>query len=123
MFAPADPGSFGPQGDPQGDPVQPAAEHVLFADLGGVLCQHHESGLEGVLGVLDLAQRMPTDAPNQARVPPHQGGEGSLVALAGELTQQLGVGQFPVIRARRQAPEVAHDRIEFAVDHERVSSR
>src|ERR1700756_337151 len=54
-----------------------SGHHPPRRDRGGFACQHQE----GVLGVV-VAEQAAADGPDHRPVPPHQRGEGGLVAVA-----------------------------------------
>jgi len=60
------------------------ADHVPGDDDGRLAGQHEKRRLEGVLGVLDMAQHAPAEAEHHRPVPPHQRLEGGLVATGDE---------------------------------------
>jgi hypothetical protein len=62
--------------------------------------EHQERCLKRILGVLGLVKDAAADAQDHRPMPPHQGGEGGLIALAGKTLQQLavGVGLVPLVR-------------------------
>jgi hypothetical protein len=55
--------------------------------------QHQEGCLEGVLGLVLVAQQAPAHAENHRPVATDQRREGGLVPARQEACQQLGVGQ------------------------------
>ena len=59
----------------RGDAVQEPGEGVPPVHAAGLLDQHEEGGLEGVLGVLLVPQQVLADAPDQPAVAEHQGGK------------------------------------------------
>jgi hypothetical protein len=80
------------QGRAQGDAVKPVAEQTGRAQAGGLADQNQESGPEGVLGVLCMAQDPSTNAKDHGAVSAHQGLKGRLIALLGEALKQVGIG-------------------------------
>src|SRR5262249_22652119 len=56
---------------------------------GGVAGEHEEHGLEGVLGVLLMAQDTATNVQHHRPMPAHEDGKGTVVAASGENVQQL----------------------------------
>ena len=66
---------------PQRDAVEPVAQQLGLAERPGLAGQHEEDGLEGVLGVLVVAQELPADAQHHRPVAGHQGGERGLAGL------------------------------------------
>ena len=73
-------GGFGlrPQGDPQRDAVQPAAQGVAIADRAGPAHQNQEGGLERILDVVRVAEDAPADVQHHRPVADHQLLEGRL---------------------------------------------
>ena len=67
---------------PDRDPVQPVAQQVGVADRPGLAGQDEEDGLEGVLGMLHVAQELPADAQHHRPVPADQRREGGLAGRA-----------------------------------------
>jgi hypothetical protein len=80
---------------PDRHPVQPVAQQVGVADRTGLAGQDEEDGLEGVLGMLRVAQDLAADAQHHRTVPAHQRRERGLagrVAPAGGVPlQELAV--------------------------------
>ena len=87
------------RGDPQRHPVQPRPDRISRPDRPCAACQHQERRLEGVLGLVAVAEHRATDSQHHRAVPRHQCGEGGLghlVVLAAtgrEAFQQLVVAQ------------------------------
>ena len=73
--------------------MQPAGQGLRLADRGGIAGQHQEGGLEGVLGIVLVAQDVTADAPDEPSVPLDQGGEGVFLVVGREALQQLRVAQ------------------------------
>ena len=67
-----------PPGRPVSDAVEPGAEPFGLPDRTGLAGQDHERGLEGVLGVVGVAEQALTDTEDERSVPHNQGGEGQL---------------------------------------------
>jgi hypothetical protein len=72
--------------------------------------QDEESGLEGVLGVLVVAQDVAADAPDERAVALHERGKGVLLLAVGEALEQLLVRQFAGARRDCQVANVPEDR-------------
>jgi hypothetical protein len=72
--------------------VKPAGQRILPGQRGGPAGQDEEGRLEGVLGVLLVAQDVPAHAKDHRAVPAHQDGKGCLVAHNGKLLDQGPVG-------------------------------
>ena len=62
-------------------------------DRAGLLDQDEEGGLEGVLGVVGVAQDAPADGQDHRPVPRHQRLEGRRIALGEEAVEELRVGE------------------------------
>jgi hypothetical protein len=62
-------------GNAIGDPVQPARERASLPDRGCLAVEDKKRGLEGILGVLRIAQNVPTDPENHRTMPRNDGGE------------------------------------------------
>src|SRR5262249_32129790 len=87
------PGGAGPgrPGDVERHPMEPRGNGLLLTDAGSLACQDEEGGLEGVLGVVLVAQHLPADAEHQRPVLLEQRGKGALVPLGDEALEQLAV--------------------------------
>ena len=93
-------GRAGSGRDAEGDAVEPAPDRFPVADGGGAADEDQEGGLEGVLGVVLVAEDRTADAEDHRPVTLEQGGERrlrGLVAAVGEPAQELGVGQAPMV--------------------------
>ncbi len=75
------------------DLVQPAPQAVSPPDRAAFLDQDQEGGLEGVLGVVWVAQDRPADAQDHRPMPSHQHFEGPAVAPGEETLEELRVGE------------------------------
>ena len=75
------------------DLVQPARQGVSSPDRAALLDQDQEGRLEGVLGIVRVAQDPPADAQDHRSVPPHQRLEGPGVPLGEETLEELRVGE------------------------------
>ena len=87
--------AFGVQGGAVGHAVQPVAHQLALADGSRLTSQDQEGGLEGVLGVLLVAEHAPAHPQHHRPVPLHEAGEGAVVPVGGEVVQQLAVGAVP----------------------------
>jgi hypothetical protein len=90
-----------------GNPVEPVAQTFLVADSAGAARQHKEGGLEGVLGVVLVAEDAAAHAQDHGPVSLNQGGESGLVAVVGEALEQLTVAKTVGSFGRCQLAEVA----------------
>ena len=96
MLAPADQLGPGLASRTQGDPVEPVAQQVGVADRTSLAGQHEEDGLEGVFGVVAVAQDLPADTQHHRPVPRYQSGEGHFgigITPAAESIEELAVSQ------------------------------
>ena len=73
--------------------VQPAAQGLAPPDRAGLLDQDEEGRLEGVLGVVGVAEDAAADREHHRPVPRHQGLERRRIGLGEEAVEELGVGQ------------------------------
>src|SRR5262249_12258266 len=94
VAAAAGPGPPRLHGDAVSDPVQPAGDGTFLDDGAGLAGQDEERGLEGVLGVLFLAQETAADAHHQRAVALHEGREGGILTQGGEPAQRLAIAQL-----------------------------
>ena len=81
-----------------GDLMKPRTQRVLHPERSCLADQHQERGLEGILGVMLVAEDGQADAPDQRLVPLDQRREGELghlVRVGREPLQELTVGQVP----------------------------
>ncbi len=90
----------------EGHAVEPVAQQVGVSDGGGLSCQDEEDGLEGVLGVMAVAQELPADAQDHRPVPRHQGGESGIVARGREPLEELAIGESGHRAAREERAEL-----------------
>jgi hypothetical protein len=89
------------------DAVEPGGKSVRGAHACGFPRQNEKSGLEGVLGLVGVAQYPPADAEHHRAVPGNEDCEGAFVLLPNEAAQQLGIARRTHLRTRRQAANVA----------------
>ena len=96
----------------QRDAVEPVAQQVGIADRARLPSQDQEDGLEGVFGVVAVAQELTADTEHHRAVPRHQGREGRLagVALRGEPLQELPVGKAGDRAAVEERPDLPDHR-------------
>ena len=95
----------GPDRRATGDPVQPGADRVPHPERAAPAGQDQERRLEGVPGVVLVAQDGPAGAQDHRPVPLDQGREGQLGGLAAprrEALQQLPVRQPDPVPARKR---------------------
>ena len=63
---------------PVGDAVEPGTEPIGLPDRSRLAGQDHERSLEGIFGVVAVAEHALTDTEDERAVPHDQGGEGQL---------------------------------------------
>ena len=100
--------------------VEPVAQQVGVADRPGLAGQDEEDGLEGVLGMVVVAQELPADAQDHRPVARHQGGEGGLagrLAAGGEPLEELAVGEPGDRAALEERPELPDQRWRGHIGH------
>jgi hypothetical protein len=78
---------------PAGDAVEPAPHRIQPADRARPAHQDQERGLEGVVGVVGVAEPVAADAQDHRPVAQHQHLERGRVAMVDEPFEQLPVGQ------------------------------
>jgi hypothetical protein len=113
-------GGAGVGRDAPGHAVQPRPQRAAQGQRPGPAGQDQEGGLEGVLGVVRLAQGRPAGAQHERAVAAHQGGErrlGRRPRAGREAAQQLGVRQGGQRRRTGRAVEVREDRPARVVRH------
>jgi hypothetical protein len=81
-----------PERDALSDAMQPATDRLLLADRGSPADEDEERGLEGVLGVVGVAQHPPADTQDHRAVAAHEGLEGALIAAQRKNLQELPIG-------------------------------
>src|SRR5262249_30996757 len=79
--------------------------------------EHHEGGLEGVLGVRGVAQDTPADAEDHRPVAAEELLERPLVAARDEAFQQLGVGDLTSLVRAREVAEVTDGALKLTRRH------
>jgi hypothetical protein len=89
--APPGVGGRGLPGGAAGDAVQPAAHRLALHDRPRPAGEDEEGGLEGVLGVLLVAEQAPADTQGHGPVTAYQGRERRLVPRGDEVGQQVPV--------------------------------
>jgi hypothetical protein len=93
------------------------ADRLVPAHGAGLASQGEEGGLEGVLGVLHVAEHAPADAEHHRPVTADQFCEGVLVAAGAEAFQQLPVRLALSGRRAGQPVQVTDDRVELCTGH------
>ncbi len=97
----------------EGDPIQPVRQQVGISDRPGPAGQDQEDGLEGVLGMVAVAQDLAADVQDHRPVTRHQGGEGGFaagIAPVVEPLEELAVGQTDDGTAVEQRPDLSDHR-------------
>ncbi len=90
--------------------IQPGPERIRVADRPGLARQDEEGGLEGVLGVVVIAEQLPADAQDHRAVSRHDGGEGGLITDGREPLEQLTVPEAGGRADREERPELPGQR-------------
>jgi hypothetical protein len=89
--------SFGAHRQAVGHPIQPTAHSLPPVDRAGLLREDQEGGLEGILGVVQIAQDAPAHTQYHRPVPFQQRREGVPVPVPGEPLQELVVRLLAVL--------------------------
>ncbi len=88
---------LGPSGDPPGDAEEPAPDRLPMTDRSGLAHEDQEGGLEGVVGVVRVAQELPADAQDHGPMSFNQDREGGLggrrIVPRQEPLEELAIGQ------------------------------
>ena len=108
----------GLEGDSIGNAVQPARQRFALANGRGVLGEGEEGGLEGVLGILIVAQDMPADVPDERPMALEQNGERRLLARRAESRKELSIGQFSAQPGGCELTQPAQHGDEFWLGHQ-----
>ena len=112
----------GPDCHPVRHAMEPRADRVDAPDRPGLADQHQERRLEGVLHVVEVAERPPADGQDHRPVPLHQGLERHGVAAGEEPVQELLIAlpgddplaeQRPDLPQRRARGESRHEPVPF----------
>ena len=85
---------LGLYGDPACHSVKPTGQGIGLPHRAGFTGQHQERGLEGVVGVLRVAEDLPADAEDHRPVALHQRREGRLVGSVPQRQEPLN--ELPV---------------------------
>jgi hypothetical protein len=104
-----------------GHPVQEIAHGLPRHDGRRLFGEDEEGDLEGVLGVMAVAQDAPADAQHHRPVPPHQRLKRRLVAPRQEALQQLPVRRAALL-PEREAVKGVDDLGQGAARHVACSS-
>ena len=100
--------------------VEPVAQQLRLAERPGLAGQNEEDSLEGVLGVMAVAEELPADVHHQRPVAGHQGGERGLtggVAPMDEPLEQLTVGKSGCRTALEEHADLSDQRWRCHVCH------
>jgi hypothetical protein len=97
--------------------MKPAGQRLALANGGGPPCQEQEGGLEGVLGVLLVAEPAAAQVEDHGPVPPQHRLEGRLVVVAQEGADQFAVGPLVGGPVGGQVADVAEDRSQCCRGH------
>ena len=93
------------------------ATNSLGSDRRRLADEDEEGGLEGVLGVVVVAEDTAAHAPDHRAVPPHQGCKSRLVTAAEVVLQQLPIGQPRPIPQKHRPAKVLDDLAHLAGRH------
>jgi hypothetical protein len=85
------------------------ADHLAGPDRGRLSRQDQERRLEGVFGIMQVAQHAPADPHHHRPMAPHQCREGGLIPPEQEALQQLAVSQARAVAEQDGLPEVPDD--------------
>jgi hypothetical protein len=105
------------KGGAVGDAVQPAGERRAAPERACLPGEGEEGGLEGVLGVLPVAQEPAADAEHHGAVPPDEHLEGGLVAAGGEPFEEVAVLEAAVRPPGDETAQVTEDVVRRAWGH------
>ncbi len=96
----------GLEGDPVGDPEQPAAQGIPPADGGGFAEEHQEGRLERILRLVPIVQDAPAGAQDHGAVPPDDGFKGRFILEMDETLEELPIPEVGRAATRaQQAPD------------------
>jgi len=84
----------GGPGGVQGDAVEPGPDRAALAGGGRVAGQRQERRLEGIFRVMGVAELTAAQSPDHRSVPPQQQLERGRIPIAGEATDQFGIGHL-----------------------------
>src|SRR5262249_15832382 len=97
------------------DAVEPGGEALTLADAAGLADEDEEGGLEGVVGLVGVAQHLAADTADERPVAAEEGLEGGRVAAGDEAGEQLAVAA--VGGRAGKAAELSQDVGEVPVGH------
>jgi hypothetical protein len=103
--------------------VQPRPDRLLPAAGAGPPRQHHENGLERILGVVAVAQHPLADAEHQPAVPANNPGKGLGIGGLGIAAQQLAVATGPGVALADQVANVSQDARQLSAGHDAILYR
>ena len=90
------------------DTVQPVAEQLWPGDRTCFANEHQERRLEGVVGVVGVAEHTPADAQDHGPMPLNEQCERRAVAVDHELPQQLGIRENSGVRGASDLADVVN---------------
>jgi hypothetical protein len=88
------------------DFVQPRTQRFSPMQRTGLASQHQEGCLEGILGMVLIAEHAPANAEYHRPVPFHQGSKRWLISPSGETLQELPIGDGASLWRRDQFLDV-----------------
>jgi hypothetical protein len=87
--------------------VKPTGQGLSLANRAGLSRLDQKSRLQSIFGIMDVAERAPANPQDHRPVPPHEGGERSLIIAAQEIPKQRVVGLLGRLHIGGQAPDVS----------------
>src|SRR5262249_34965454 len=104
-----------------GRAIEPIADQLLPPDGRGLADEHQKRGLEGVVGVVGIAEDAATHAQDHRPMPADQGRERALVPPRNEALQQLAVAQPAAIAQQKGLTQMLQHAIQLAGRHVALS--
>src|SRR5262249_6334931 len=92
----------------EGDPMEPGTQRIAHPQRASLAGQYEERRLEGILGLMLIAQDRPADPEYHRAMPLHQGGERRLVVPGRIALHQISIRQTTddtLIQQRVDAPK------------------
>jgi hypothetical protein len=114
----SDPGLLG---HAVGDAVKPAGNGSLLVDGIGLAGEDQERALEGIFGIVIIAEDMTAHVPDQRAVSVDERGEGAFVPRDGEPLQQRRVAKVPDRSRIDELAQVSHQGTALPFVHQLAS--
>src|SRR5205807_8007564 len=108
--------------DPQRNSEQPTTYRVALGNRACLAREHQEGGLEGVLGILLMAQHAPAHSKHHRPITLHQGCKRLFIPLRQEPLEQMAVANISSIGGGNEPADVMEDSASRAVCHKRTQS-